>query len=149
MRLNAISMPFLNAGDFFDEDMAGYDEPEMDKQRAYWQLKKLAQTYPVAAKALQRLKNSHDTRINYLLTTNQITKDKIMAPKGNRNKTENNFYVGAPWLLNDKRGYVSSFNDAVEQAKAKLEQTGQPQTIVQIVAVVENVKPPVRVRKVE
>lgn len=112
-------------------------------------LENLKSLNPSAYNSLIKLMIASQIRTNHLLTTNQITKDKIMAPKGNRKQTENNFYVGAPWLLNDKRGYVGSFNDAVEQAKAKLEQTGQPQTIVQIVAVVENVKPPVRVRKVK
>ena len=106
-----------------------------------------------AMAALVRLKKAHDTRVNHLLKTNQITKEQVMAPKKDKNRADYKFYVGAPHLakqaIDGGSSYITSYNDAVLKAKEILRTTGQPQVIVQIVAIVENVAPPVRVRKVK
>ena len=64
---------------------------------------------------------------------------------------KNKFYVGRPTLLsNNDSGYCKATEkEAIEHARALVEETGVTQVVVKMVAIVERQKPPVKITRVK
>ncbi len=91
-------------------------------------------------------KVSIDIETNYINPLDKVTGDIKMAAN-----PKNKFYVGRPTLLsNNDSGYCKATEkEAIEHARALCEETGIPQVVVKMVAIVERQKPPVKVTKVK
>lgn len=91
----------------------------------------------------------------YLKRANPKLRERlIMAPQNNKKITKK-FYVGSPKmnpLGSDGSFYntwaKSSIEAAIEAAKEKCEETGEPQIVVQIVRVIRPQKQPIVVERI-
>ncbi len=91
---------------------------------------------------------------HYLQNNNPRLRERLMAPQNNKKITKK-FYVGSPKmnpLSSDGTFYhtwaKASLELAIEAAKQKCEETGEPQIVVQIVRVIRPQKVPIVVEKV-
>lgn len=90
----------------------------------------------------------------YLQAKNPELRAKLMAPQNNKKITKK-WYIGSPKmnpLSSDGTLYnqwaKGSLEAAIQAAKDKCEETGEPQIVVQIVRVVRPAKQPVIVEKI-
>ena len=62
---------------------------------------------------------------------------------------KNKFYVGSSHLADDTSLHLKKTIDiAIAEAKQQCEDTGEPQIVVKIVAIIESTKQPVKVTKI-
>lgn len=104
---------------------------------------------------LQEINFDEYLRINNPKLLHRLTYGEIKMSPQNNKKITKKFYVGSPRmnpLSTDGTFYhtwaKSSLEAAVEAAKEKCEETGEPQIVVQIVRVVRPQKQPIVVEKV-